>query len=1131
MSGVEDWCIFDKVSPAKALCQPHILNPSAQLLSHCPLYGLLAFAQGPTITLTTVPALVQWTKGGELAPKYEAQVESIHDATHIVLGSSGKLVAVGAGDDLILMRTKGIIDNASTKLIAKMTLASPIHYLEVSGEDKVLVLTKAGNVAVASGGQKRDLQYGSVQSCCFSITDKELVLALPGSFVLLSCADFSVLQTCSTNLSSQIIGIRHITPDFWAFMGIDTDKNTECFVLRHTFFTGQKFEDSISYHQGDDGSLNPLRPPQGYDLTALHCAYIQSLPERDCFLFCSTISTTVEVVYMQEDSQTYARFETETAKIKGPLGFLVKENRRFDMLCRGLVLVKSTWEAGRFTYHYIDEDYDLPSQPLVLAVGMTGELVSLRLVDLREQYQQLETTKAPRPLQAIPDFAVSPSNPAVNDSNQREEAKAPKVEEVKGIFSAFKLGESKPGTSIFAPNPSKEEAKSVPLAKFSLPTGNLEPVSQKSGPKPNSSLFAASVEPRKEEGTVAAKASVFDTAKTSEIKPASGVFSSVSQTKEEAKLPAKAGNRELQGKEEGQVAKSAFFAASPAPSLSSLVSNPGPDSFEKQESALYQYVHSQLQDLTDSLTRLQELTTSPVLTVSCTSAFTIKVKDLRNAVETHKSALERLNGPLRKLQQEEACNKLEFESLKQIKRQGLLHSLDSLLPAKMGKKLQIMEKRVILLQEYEIAFKALYEQQNTRLESLLGPKSTVIRLNSGPRALSRFSAPQKSSPSAVVSTHKAANLLVSAVETIRQRLLTVASKLTLYQEKFRPKRQEKRFDFNEVDNIELSEDEEDIRTEEKVAYKPADAQRDFVEAVNRAKREKREEAKEKTASSLSPLLRTPSEKDKGRLSVKQVQPLKIDFKVAAGPTQTVSAQLEQFAALVKEIRTGKAAEGGTGSNPPFGPAAAQKQGPAAALERKGDATESKSGVLAPAQGKTEAKTGFFAAKTEVKPAAEPKPSPVTPQPGFFPATAPPASSLFATPKEGTAAKPTPSPVQSAFNPQPAQSTSAFFVSAKPGTEAKSMFSSFSPTPAASGGTAGFGALSSFSKPSIPTALGGFSTAQQAGGFKAVMEASSTSFAMFQNTQTTSNFVQGQAPAFPQTAPAPTGNSDLFKPRK
>lgn len=95
-----------------------------------------------------------------------------------------------------------------------------------------------------------------------------------------------------------------------------------------------------------------------------------------------------------------------------------------------------------------------------------------------------------------------------------------------------------------------------------------------------------------------------------------------------------------------------------------------------------------------------------------------------------------------------------------------------------------------------------------------------------------------------------------------------------------------------------------------------------------------------------------------------------------------------------------------------------------------------------------------------------------------------------------------------------------------------MFSSFSPAPAASGGTAGFGALSSFSKPSIPSALGGFSTAQQGGGFKAVMQASSSSFAMFQNTQTTTAYVQqGAAPAFPQSAPAIAGSSDLFKPRK
>ena len=1119
MSGVEDWCIFDKVAPPKVLCQPQVLNSSAQLLAHCPLYGLVAFAQGPIITLTTVPALVQWTKGGELVPKYEAQVESIQDATHLVLGGSGKVLAVGAGDTLLLMRTKGIIDGSSTKLTAKLTLATPIHYLEVSGEDKVLVLTKAGRAAVVSNGQKRDLQYEKVQSCCFSVSDRELVLALPGSFVMISTADFSVLQTCTTHLSSQIIGLRHISPQFWAFMGIDTDKNTECFVLRHAFFTGQKFEDSICYHQGDDGSLNPLRPPTDYDLTAMHCAYIQPLPERDCFLFCSTISTTVEVVSLQADSQTYARFETETAKIKGPLGFLVKENRRFDILCRGMVLVRSTWEAGRFAYHYIDEDYDLPSQPLVLAVGMTGELVSLRFVDLREQYQQRETAKPPRPLQEIPDFAVSPANLPSTDSNKREEAKAPKVEEVKGIFSAFKLGDSKPGASIFASNPAKEEAKSVPPVKFTLLAGNSDPVVQKSAPiglKPTSGLLAA--EPRKEE---AVRLGVFDTGKSSESKPASSLFSSVFPAKEEAKLPAKAENRDLLGRDEGQKAKSAIFPSAPVPA--------GPDSFEKQESALYQYVLSQLQDLKDSLSSLQEFTSSPVLSASCTSACTIKVKDLRNAVETHKSALERLNGPLRKLQQEEACNKLEFESLKQIKRQGLLHSLDSLLPAKMGKKLQIMEKRVFLLQEYEIAFRALYEQQNARLESLLGPKSTGIRLSQGPRALSRFNAPLKSSPSAAISTHKAANVLISAAEAIRLKLLSVAGKLTQYQDKFRPKRQEKRFDFNEVDNIELS-DEEDSRAEGKVAYKPADAQRDFEEAVKRAKKERVEEGKKHNTSALTPLLRTPSEKDKGRLSVRQVQPLRIDFKVGAGPTQTISAQLEQFDALVKEIRTqGKAGEE---SRPALlGPAGGSKPESAATPERKPGLVESKVGV----QGKTgaaEGKSGLFAAPTEVKPAPA-----SDSKPGFFAATAPATSSFFASPKAGSATtQPSTSPVlgesKSAFNPQPAQPPSSFFVSAKPGSEAKTMFSSFSPAPAASGGTAGFGALSSFSKPSIPSALGGFSTAQQGGGFKAVMQASSSSFAMFQNTQTTTTYVQqGAAPAFPQSAPAIAGSSDLFKPRK
>lgn len=1168
MSGVEDWCIFDKLSPPKPLCQPHILNPSAQLLSHCPQYGLLAFTQGPTITLTTVPALVQWTKGGELLPKYEAQVESINNATHIVLGISGKVVAIGAGDDLIIMKTKGIIDGASTKVIAKMTLVSPIHYLEVSGDDKVLVLTKAGSVSVVVSGQKRDLQYANVQSCCFSVTDRELVLVLPGTFMLLSAGDFSVIQTCSTSLSSQIIGIRQVNPDFWAFVGIDTDKNTECFVINHAFFTGQRFEDSVCYHQGDDGSLNPLRPPQDYDLSALHCAYIQPLPERNCFLFCSTVSTTIEVVYFLSDSHTYARFETETSKIKGPLGFMMQENRRFDILCRGLVLVRSNWDASaRFTYHYIDEDFDLPMQPLVLAMGMTGEVVSMRFIDLREEFCQKETVKQPRPLAEIPDLAailpVSGSNLSLTNPNKPEKP----AKQQEGIFSAFKLGDSKPGTGLFTANPPKEEAKSA--SKFPLPALNPAPTTSPMSFNSTSSVFSSAAEAKKEEGTPAAKKSLLDASKSSESKPLASIFAAASLGKEEAKLPFKSEMKDLQGKEEAKTAKSSALSG-PMGSLMAqgIADRPGPDSYERQEAALYQYVLSQLQDLKDSISLLSELTSNPTLNESNSSAFTIKVKDLRNAVETDKSALERLNAPLKKLQQDQACNKLEFESLKHIKKQGLLRSLDQLLPAKMGKKLKMMEKRVVLLQEYEGAFRALHEQQNARLESLLGPKSTGIRQNTGPRALSRFNAPLKSSPLVVISSHKAANLIISAVQSIRHRLLGVASKLVRYQDKFRPAKQEKRFDFNEVEDMELSSDEEDGRRGDRLAYKPAEAHRDFEEAVQRAQRERLEEAKGRSASALTPLMRTPSEKDKGRLSVKPVQPLKIDFKVGAGPTQTITAQLEQFDALVKDIRThGKPGdEGKGGQSGLFGASSAAKTSQFEGFEGNSGASGDKkpAGLFGSVQGKTgvqegkpglfpaatEAKPGLFAAPTEGKPGplapAEAKPAAPQPNPGLFGAAPPQKSSFFVSAKEGAAASPakpgfsSPSPSETkpastAFNPQLAQTppTSSFFVSAKPGSDSKPMFSSFAPNPSpiATSGNTGFGGLSAFSKPSIPTALGGFSTANQGGGFKAVMEASSSSFAMFQNTQTTTFMQQAQAPGFQQGQGALAGNSDLFKPRK
>ena len=1109
MSGVEDWSIFEKLCPAKALCPAHILNPSVQLLSHCPSFGLLAFSQGAMVTFTTVPTIIQWIKGGELTPTYPLPIESSKDATHVVLSSTGALAAIGTLDELLLVSVKAVIEAAPKKVIAKITFPSQIHYLEISAEEKVLVLTKAGSVSLLENGEKRDVQVEKVQSCCFASSGSEIVLAVPGKFLLISIKDFNVIRTCPTT-PSQVFSIRQLTSDSWAFLGIDSDQNTECYVITSALFSGEKLENCVKYHQGDDGSLNPFRPPVGYDFEGMHVGYIDLLRDRDYFVFASTVSTRVEVVFKQEDGENYARFETETEKIKGPLGHSMVENRRFDILCRGLCLIQSTYENSRFPFHFIDEDYDLPSQPIVLAVGMTGDLVALRLIDLREKYQQREVLKRPKMMQELGEV-VSGSG-RIQPEPKKEESKTPSKPDLApttGLFGSFKLTEPKSdSTPLFASKP-KEDTKSVSL--------------------PKASPLFSSTEPKKEPAktTEATKPVSGSTQKPSDLKPGtSKIPTSLVTIEEEKKL----------------------------------------DSFEKQENELYKYVISQLHEMTSSVAKLRGLSENTALNESNFSQFSLRVKDIKAAIEQNKADLETLNPLLKKLQLEEANNQLEFQAIKNMENSGLLQNLDNLLPAKLTKRLKVLDKKLILLQEYEKSFREFLDARKERIEGFLGEKKAEIKGNIGPRALSRFSNPAKPLSPAAIPTSKAAIFLASTTESIRKRLQTVTSKLNSYLEKTRPKKQEKRFDFSDVESIELSENEGELQSDSgHLGYRPVEAHMELMEAVNKARRGKEDEGG-KGKSGLVQMMRTPGQEG-GRLRVKGVQPMRLEFKEGMRPVQTVAAEQTQYEALLKDIKShGKPAELMTPAKPqPESQPFAQKPGLfpspapttfaapdsnkpatseakpgvfsspaptifAAASSNKPGPSEAKPGLFAASEEKkqlgNEGKPGLFAPVKETKPPAPAvvKPGPAVSKPGPSPATSgtPQQSSFFVSPKPGSAVEAKPV-VASAF-PAPASQPSSFFVSSKPGTEMQS--SAFAPVPSGSA----FGAHSSFSKPSIPTTLTGFAAASQFTGFKAVAEqAASSPFAAIQSSQSTA-FAQQTMFAQSSTT-AVTGSSELFKPRK